>query len=159
MKSKFSQPAGAAQIAVEPASWRDLSEVRGLEKICFPLDAWPILDIIGVLTLPGVIRLKVRVDGKIAGFVAVDVRAREKLAWIATIGVLPEYRRQGLATALLEACEARLRVARIKLSVRASNAAAQSLYQRLGYREVGRWYRYYNDREDAIVMEKTLGDT
>jgi hypothetical protein len=68
--------------------------VKSLEKICFPLDAWPLLDIIGVLSLPNIIRLKASCANEMVGFVAADVRHSEKISWIATIGVLPEYRGQ-----------------------------------------------------------------
>lgn len=45
----------------------------------------------------------------------------------------------------------------IWLEVRVSNAAARGLYQKLGFREVGRRPRYYSDtKEDAIVMSLGL---
>lgn len=112
------------------------------------------LDLIGVLTLPNVIRLKAQEDGKLVGFVAADIRRSQDLAWIATIGVLPEFRQQGIATRLLETCETRLEVARIRLSVRASNFTAIRLYTRLGYFRYGTWPRYYSDGEDALILEK-----
>ena len=143
-----------SQVTIEPATWRDLNVVRTLEQICFPQDAWPLLDLIGVLTLPNVIRLKAQEDGKMVGFVAADIRRSQDLAWIATIGVLPEFRQQGIATKLLETCEARLEVARIRLSVRASNFTAIRLYTRLGYTRYGTWPRYYADGEDALILEK-----
>lgn len=137
-----------------PATWRDLNSVRRLEQVCFPRDAWPFLDIIGVLTLPSVIRLKAVGDGMIVGFVAGDVRRSERLAWIATIGVLPEYRGRGIGRALMQACEAQIPTPSIRLCVRFSNQAAIHLYESMGYAHVGRWGRYYQDGEDALVMEK-----
>ena len=84
----------------------DLNEVlRQLESVCFPKDAWPLLDMLGVLTLPNVVRLKAVVGEQMVGFIAGDIRRVENVAWIATIGVLPEYRRRGIGTALLQACE------------------------------------------------------
>lgn len=145
-----------SRVSIEPATWRDLNAVRHLEQVCFPRDAWPLWDILGVLTLPHVLRLKALVGGELAGFVAADVRWGRKEAWIATIGVLPEYRRRGIGAALLEACERQLRVERIKLCVRSSNTPAIRLYEQRGYRRVDGWRRYYADGEDAIVFEKTL---
>jgi len=139
---------------IEPATWRDLSSVRSLEQTCFPLDAWPLLDLIGILTFPRVIRLKATADGRMVGFIGADVRPLQKLAWIATIGVLPEYRRRGIATALIQACEERVSVPSIRLNVRLSNRAAIHLYRRLGYHEVGMWEKYYQDGEAALVFEK-----
>ena len=43
---------------IQPATWRDLNSLRHLERLCFPKDAWPLLDLVGVLTLPNVVRLK-----------------------------------------------------------------------------------------------------
>ncbi len=145
-----------ARTEILPATLRDLREIQRLERVCFPRDAWPILDLIGALTLPRVLRLKAMAEGRLVGFVAVDVRQAENQAWVATLAVLPEHRRQGLGTALLEAGEARLGVDQVCLCVRASNRAAQRLYERMGYRQVDRWPAYYTDREDAIVMEKWL---
>jgi ribosomal protein S18 acetylase RimI-like enzyme len=152
-ENKLEMPPGSP-VTIEPATWRDLNVVRTLEQICFPQDAWPLLDLIGVLTLPNVIRLKAQEDGKLVGFVAADIRCSQDLAWIATIGVLPEFRQQGIATRLLETCETRLEVARIRLSVRASNFTAIRLYTRLGYFRYGTWPRYYSDGEDALILEK-----
>ena len=130
--------------------------LRALEKRCFPKDAWPLFDLIGVLTLPDVVRLKAVVGEQMVGFVAGDIRNSKNLAWIVTIAVLPEYRGQGIAAALLETCEVKLPTPVVRLSVRRSNKAAIRLYQRAGYLEVGVWDGYYQDGEDAIVMEKQL---
>jgi ribosomal protein S18 acetylase RimI-like enzyme len=148
--------AGSAAI-VEPATWRDLSAVRNLERICFPLDAWPLIDIIGVLAFPGVVRLKATLDGEMIGFIAADIRRLQNAAWIATLGVIPTYRRQGIGSILLSSCEACISVPRVRLSVRASNQPAQRLYSRFGYVRHDVWRRYYSDGEDALVLEKTLG--
>jgi len=143
-------------VSIEQANWRDLNAVRQVERACFPMDAWPVWDVLGVLSLPNVVRLKAMADGRMVGFIAGDIRPREDLAWIATIGVVPGYRRRGIGAALLQACEAQLTVRRVRLSVRASNQAAIELYERFDYRQVGRWGRYYQDGEDALVMEKRL---
>jgi ribosomal-protein-alanine N-acetyltransferase len=74
---------------------------------------------------------------------------------VATLAVAPEFRRRGIAGHLLQTCEIGLGTTRIRLSLRASNRAAYELYQNSGYTEIDRWQRYYRDREDAIVMEKT----
>src|SRR3990172_6226569 len=110
--------APGSKVIIEPANWRDLNALRAMEPVCFPKDAWPLWDLIGVLTLPNVMRLKAVVNSRMVGFIAGDIRRAEKLAWIATIGVLPEYRQRGIGAALLQACEERLDVPRIRLSVR-----------------------------------------
>jgi len=150
----------ASRVSVVPANWRDLNVLRTLEQVCFPKDVWPLWDLIGVLTLPNVVRLKAMVDGKMVGFIGGDVRRSEGVSWIATIGVLPEFRRRGIGAALLQACEAQLVPITpiIRLSVRASNQAALRLYKGLGYRHYTLWERYYSDGEDAIVLEKSQRD-
>lgn len=140
--------------AIEPASWRDLNSLRYLEKACFPQDAWPLIELIGVLTLPTVIRLKAIQDGKMVGFIAADVRPGGRLAWIATLCVLPEYQRRGIGSSLLAACEERLKTPRIRLTVRASNQEAIRLYRRFGYQHHDYWKRYYQDGEAAVVLQK-----
>lgn len=139
---------------IETASWRDLNAVRRLEQICFPQDAWPLWDIVGVLTLPNVVRLKAVAGDQLVGFIAADVRLAQRVAWIATVGVLPEYRGQGMGQALMETCEQVVKTPTIRLNVRVSNATAIHLYERLGYNRVGLWPGYYSDGENALVMEK-----
>ena len=141
-------------VAIEPASLRDLSALRHVEQICFPKDAWPLLDLISVLTFPGVVRFKA-VNGKqMVGFIAGDVRRLEGVAWIATLAVLPEYRGKGIGSSLLRACEAQIPLKRIRLCVRLSNEVAIRLYERFGYARAGEWSKYYTDGESALVMEK-----
>ncbi len=111
---------------------------------------------LGVLTFPGVVRLKATQAGEMAGFIAADVRRHEDLAWISMLGVLPEYRRRGLGSQLLRTVEEQLPVSRVRLSVRASNQPALQMYARHGYRQHSVWQRYYSDGEDALVLEKTL---
>lgn len=142
-------------ISLQNANWRDLNGLRQLEQACFPKDAWPLLDLIGVLITPGVVRLKaVSPGGEMIGFIAGDDHLKDGLAWIATLGVLPDFRRQGIGQALLEACEQRLQSRRIRLNVRYSNHAAIRLYERNGYQRIGIWEKYYQDGEHALVMEK-----
>jgi ribosomal protein S18 acetylase RimI-like enzyme len=145
-----------SQVVIEPANWRDLNAVKQLERVCFPQDAWPLWDLVGVLTLPSVVRLKATCNGEMIGFIAGDLRRSEGLAWIATIGVLPDFRQQGVGTALLRACEERLPVGKVRLSVRASNQTAIQLYSHRDYHQVGIWPRYYTDGEDAFIFEKNL---
>jgi ribosomal protein S18 acetylase RimI-like enzyme len=140
-------------IEIVPANWRDLGALRQLEKVCFPEDAWPLLDLIAVLSLSNVVRLKAMYADSMIGFVAGDQKSGD-LAWIATIGVIPEYRRQGVASALLQRCETQLDVARIRLSVRLGNQGAVRLYENFGYQRVDIWPKYYRDGTDAIVFEK-----
>lgn len=149
---KYTAP--GSSFSIEQATWRDLNALRQLESVCFPKDAWPLWDLVGVLTLGNVVRLKAVIDERMVGFIAGDLRPAERIAWIATVGVLPEFRGQGIGTALLEACEEQLGMPRVRLNVRVSNHRAIRLYKDLGYYQVGVWPRYYQDGEDALILEK-----
>jgi ribosomal-protein-alanine N-acetyltransferase len=138
------------------ANWQDLNDLRKLEHICFGDDSWPIWDLFAVLVMPKIIRLKAVVNGRMAGFVAGDPQPDEGVGWIATLGVLPEFRRRGIAAALLSTCESQLPFPRIKLSVRKDNESAINLYRGAGYEMIDTWRNYYNSGQDALVYEKRL---
>ena len=141
-------------MGILPATLRDLGPLRHIEQACFLKDAWPLLDLLAVLTWPEVVRLKAVEDSQMIGFIAGDPRPSEQLAWISTVGVLPEYQRRGIGRALLRECEQRLTQPRIRLCVRVSNESAIRLYQQEGYLAMDTWREYYNDKENALVMEK-----
>lgn len=89
-----------------------------------------------------------------------DSAGIQNLAQLDSIAVHPQARRQGLATALLEALlnwAAQNRAHRFSLEVRAGNAPALALYQRLGLEIEGRRPRYYRDPpEDALLLGSAL---
>jgi len=75
---------------------------------------------------------------------------------INNLAVVPEYRRQGVATALLRRVledAARFDIRRTMLEVRRSNTAARQLYERFGFVVAGTRSNYYtNPIEDALVL-------
>ena len=75
---------------------------------------------------------------------------------INNLALRPEYRRQGLGTALLEHAmntAARLGARRATLEVRRSNSMARRLYERLGFERAGVRRNYYtNPTEDALIL-------
>ena len=80
---------------------------------------------------------------------------------VGNVAVHPDWRRQGAASALLDAFR-RVGEERgldhIMLMVRVSNAPARALYARHGYEDVGLRKNYYlHPREDAIYMRLELG--
>ena len=142
--------------AIQPATWRDINELHHLERVCFDRDAWPYLDLMAVLTLPHYVRFKAVVAEQLAGFIAGEPHKRKGEGWVTTVGVLPEFRNQGIARALMAVCEQALGMPVIRLCVRSSNLAAQNLYLQLGYRQVSTWKNYYSGNESAFVFEKTI---
>ena len=138
---------------IQPADWRDLTALRRLERLCFPKDAWNLLELLGVLVWHEVWRCKV-VDtaGEMVGFAA--AQEIDGAGWIVTLAVHPAHRRRGLGSALLSTCENQLPHEILRLAVRVSNHAARALYHAAGYRVVDVWQKYYADSEDALIMEK-----
>jgi ribosomal protein S18 acetylase RimI-like enzyme len=141
---------------ITKASILDLTALRKLEIESFAKDAWPLFDLMAVLTFPDVIRLKAVEDGQMVGFVAGDPRPRDGWGWVATIAVDSRYQRRGIGRALLRACESKLGVPRSRLTVRLSNHGAISMYEKDGYKSMDVWKGYYNDGEDALLMEKEI---
>ena len=98
--------------------------------------------------------------GKVAGYVC--LRSLFEEAQILDIAVAPQLRGRGLARQLMEhACSlARENGAEfVALEVRDSNHAAIALYEQLGFIRVGLRSRYYEGREDAVLMEKNIKET
>lgn len=93
-------------------------------------------------------------DERILGYLGLWYMVDE--AHIVAIATHPAYRRRGIGERLLaRALElAREREAKtVTLEVRVSNEPAQRLYEKYGFRPVGRRPRYYTDNgEDALIM-------
>ncbi len=141
---------------LSPAGLSDLNPLRAIEKACFPLDAWPLLELLSVLILPNLVKIKAEVGEKMVGFVGGDARRFEGVGWITTLGVLPQYQRMGIATALLDQCEQQMGMSVVKLTVRRSNLSAQTLYYGRGYQQIDVWKGYYEGGEDGLVLQKKL---
>jgi ribosomal-protein-alanine N-acetyltransferase len=134
----------------------DIRAVYRLERTIFPRDAYPYLDLLLLFLWPRIINLKaVAPDGALAGFVS-GARGRARRGWIITLGVDRAHQRRGLGRWLLEACECRLRRPCIRLTVRAANVPAITLYRHTGYAVIEQRYAYYRDGETGLIMEKCL---
>jgi ribosomal-protein-alanine N-acetyltransferase len=108
------------------------------------------------LTVPQIIRIKAQEEETLIGFIAADLRRAQATAWIATLAVLPEYRRRGIGSKLLEICEQQINLPLIRLCVRESNLPALRLYQQYGYQQAEIWKKYYRGGENALVFEKSI---
>jgi ribosomal-protein-alanine N-acetyltransferase len=144
-------------IEIARATWRDVRALVQLDRRCFkPIDQFGWYEFFGLCVWPGVIALKAIDGSRIVGFIAGDPRRHEEHTIITTIGVDPDYQRRGIGERLLREVEARSTFPRLLLMVRQSNLPALSLYRKLNYAIVETWPRYYEDGEDAYLMEKTL---
>jgi len=140
---------------------RDLPEVLGIERRSFS-NPWPPSTFEGEIQNQGLSFPIVVVDegtGRIAGYVIYWIIRDE--AQINNVAVHPDYRRRRVGEAMLREILAALRtesVEFISLEVRAGNAAARALYEKLGFKQIGIRKEYYaNPVEDAVVMGLTLG--
>ena len=130
-------------------------QVAALEKLCFR-DPWSENSIAGELSNPLSLWL-VALDGEaVAGYVGSQSVMGE--TDMMNIAVDPNYRRQGVAAALIEELVRRLKDRGnhcLTLEVRASNDAAIKLYEKLGFAQIGRRPNYYrNPKEDALILRK-----
>ena len=84
----------------------------------------------------------------------------QNLCQLDSIAVHPDARRQGLGAGLLRALlawAAQNGARHFSLEVRAGNAPALALYQRLGLRPEGRRPRYYtHPEEDALILGRVV---
>lgn len=131
--------------------------VAQLEKRCFH-DPWSINSISSELENALSLWI-VAMDGQeLAGYVG----SQTVLGWadMMNLAVAPEYRRRGIGEELVQQLIRRLianQVTCLTLEVRVSNLPAASLYEKLGFAEVGRRPNYYrNPREDARILRKEL---
>lgn len=97
------------------------------------------------------------VDGEIEGFAIMKFGDTE--AHLLLLAVAPKTRRRGIGRAMVhwleKSCEtAGLSV--IRLEVRATNLDAITFYEHLGYARSNEVANYYDGREAAVVMTRTL---
>ena len=144
-------------VTIERAVWRDTRALTQLDRRSFkPIDAYAWYEFFALCVSRSVIALKALSGGRIVGFIAGDQRRSEGHTIIVTLAVDPDYQRRGLGERLLREVETRSAVPRFQLMVRKSNLPALHLYRKLNYDIVDTWRRYYEDGEDAYVMEKNL---
>ena len=132
-----------------------IPQVAALEKLCFS-DPWSETSVAGELNNPLSLWL-VAVDADcVAGYVGSQSVMGE--TDMMNIAVAPNYRRRGVAEALIAELVKQLRENGnycLTLEVRASNHTAIMLYGSRGFRSVGRRKNYYeHPKEDAIIMTR-----
>jgi ribosomal-protein-alanine N-acetyltransferase len=136
----------------------DLQAVLAIQIECPQAAQWLAADYAHLANIQGQLLLVAEVEEeaawKVAGFAAFHQLLDD--ADLRNLGVAPEYRRRGVARALIEAACHRLEqtgTKRLFLEVRVSNEPALSLYHSLGFDFHSRRKNYYRDPdEDAHVM-------
>jgi ribosomal-protein-alanine N-acetyltransferase len=136
-------------------TYADLPQVIAIERRAFPTP-WSLAMFVLELSKPSGICLAALVDGRVAGYV---ICSRYDTVWhVMNVAVDPVQRREGIATALLDALFrfADLPGEQYTLEVRLSNAAAIALYEKFGFASAGVRPGYYHDnKEDALIMWRT----
>jgi ribosomal protein S18 acetylase RimI-like enzyme len=143
------------------ANLRDSVRIRRFEKLIFPKDAYPLLEIWMLFLTPRIHNFKVlSPEGHLAGFLSLSRPwlARQP-AWVITVGVHPDHQRCGIGRFMLQWAERYFELERVRLTVRASNDPAIALYEQIGYCQITRRRRYYLDGEDGLIMEKRCTET
>ena len=132
-----------------------VSQVAALERICFA-DPWSEMSIASELQNLWSYWLVALEDDRVIGYVGTQSSIDE--ADIMNVAVHPDFRRQGIAEALINRLVADLKerdIYALLLEVRVSNMPAITLYEKLGFSQVGRRKNYYhNPKEDALILRK-----
>ena len=134
-----------------------VTQIAALEKLCFS-DPWSEASVASELDNPLSKWFVAVQEDRVLGYVG--SQSVLDSADMMNIAVHPEHRRKGIAEALVAALTEALRsggIQSLMLEVRASNAPAISLYEKLGFAMAGRRPNYYrNPREDALILRKEL---
>lgn len=106
---------------------------------------------------PDTMVLVATLAGELTGFAIMKFGDRQ--AHLYLLAVLPRHHRRGFGSRMLEwlekSCETAA-IERIRLEVRADNRPAMAFYRQLGYRYLGLMAGYYDRRETAVIMGKSL---
>lgn len=132
-----------------------VAEVAALETICFS-DPWSEKSVASELDNKLSLWLVAVENDTVAGYIGSQTVMGE--TDMMNVAVNPDYRRKGIAEGLIHALIDGLRQEMdshcLTLEVRASNAPAISLYEKLGFAQVGLRKNYYrNPREDALILK------
>ena len=129
---------------IREARHRDADLLAAMQAEAFPEDRWPPLGFMTLMAHPATSAFIAEEPEGPAGFALVRCVADE--AEVITLGVRPDFRRRGIAKALIDAMRGRAAArgaARLFLEVAEDNDAAQALYAACGFTAVGRRPGYY----------------
>lgn len=146
------------KVLISNAVYTDIPKIADIEQQCFSVP-WTEKQLISQLHDDQHEFLAAKtLDGELCGYVGMMYVLDE--GYISNVAVSAEYRRQGIADALIgELLEraACLKLSFVTLEVRESNNAAIALYSKHGFNPVGLRKNYYEKpRENAILMTTFL---
>jgi ribosomal-protein-alanine acetyltransferase len=149
----------AADIVIRAAELPDLEAIHALELAAFATDRLSRRALRRFILAAHRPLIVAKFGAALAGYALLAIREYGRTARIYSLAVDPRHGRRGVGRALLQACERYARGhgrAALRLEVRYDNAAAIALYEKLGYRQFGRYPGYYADGAEALRFEKTL---
>ena len=144
-------------IEISPMTPADVPQVAALERLCFT-DPWSEASIAYELQNALSLWLAARDGARVVGYIGSQSVPPE--SDVMNLAVHPEYRRRGIASALLNALKERLMprgVTVLALEVRRSNSDALALYEKHGFTLAGVRKNYYRTpKEDALILKNRL---
>ncbi len=146
-------------MTIRPATLDDLDALVALEDTSFPGDRLSRRSFRRMLTRAKAELLVDEHQGRLCGYALALFHAGTPLARLYSVAVDPATRGSGLGRALVEAIEISARerdCVAMRLEVRRDNTAAIEMYKALGYRPFAMEADYYDDRMEAVRMEKAL---
>ena len=143
-------------LEILPMTEEHIEQVLQVEEACFSIP-WTREDFQREMKENKMAIYRIAVlDDKIVGYAGMWHVVTE--GHITNVAVLEQYRRRGVAKALMEEIiniAQQKQMIGITLEVRISNIAAQKLYTKYGFRPEGFRKNYYQDtKEDAVIMCK-----
>jgi ribosomal-protein-alanine N-acetyltransferase len=145
----------AAPFTVTPCRFADLRAIAAIQRQSFRRGlAYGYLQLLLLWAIPATTFLVARTSagGIVVGNVIAD-RFKHDLR-IVNIAVDPRFRRQGVATLLLDAAERAIPEGNVTLIVEEFNTGAQQVYERAGFRNVGLARNYYGRGRNGYWMRK-----
>ena len=136
-----------------------VAQIAELEKMCFSMP-WSEKSIASELENDLALWWVALNDDTVVGYIGSQTVCGE--TDMMNIAVHPDWRRRGIAEILIQQLVMELKrigSGSLALEVRASNAPAIALYQKLGFKQEGRRPNYYRDpKEDALILRKEWDD-
>ena len=137
----------------------DVPVLVGIEKEIYPESPWSAAqfkeELLGV---PKTRKYIIAQDeNQIVGYAGIALAG--DVADIHTLTVLPEFRRKGIASHMLQDLEAWAKekgIDSFMLEMREGNAEAQPLYEKYGYQVISRRDNYYAPGIHALIMRKEI---
>ena len=132
-----------------------VAQVAQLEKLCFS-DPWSEKSVASELENKWALWLVALEDDVVVGYIGSQTAVDE--TDVMNVAVHPDHRRKGIAEALIGNLVSELKAQgshALMLEVRDSNVPAISLYEKLGFLQVGLRKNYYhNPKEHAQILRK-----